>query len=312
MGWILRGRRPWPRHGRALLLAGLAATALWTTTSRSGRAAVVPAERPLQPASTVAPSPVRVQTLNLFGLPWPLAPDVEARCRCIASRLAGQSVDVIVLQEAWGEEASAPFALPELHRASCCSPACLLGSTGLMTLSRHAIRHAENRVFQAEEGIERVVAKGVLRTIVELPGGRLLDVWNLHLQSGLDDAHVRAAQIDELLGWLADDAQGQLAVVAGDFNCAPGDPEFARLVAGMHALGFVRAACDRPTYDATANPLAMPEEPKEIDHIFARGCGDSLHGMRVWDRAIDGLQPSDHYGVEAVLANAVTVGQSRK
>ncbi len=298
MGWYRRRHRPWRRQGRLLLLLALSALALWTTASRSGRAAILPAARPTAAAPSAT---LRLQTLNVFGLPWPLAPDVEPRCRRIADRVAAEDVDVIALQEAWGEDASAPFAMPEHHRASCCTPASLFGSSGLMTLSRHPIRHAETRVFAAAVGIERLVSKGVLRTIVALPDGDL-DVWNLHLQSGLADVAVRRAQIDELLRWLVAAADQPRQVVLGDFNCGPGDAEFAHLVDGLRALGFVHASCGLPTYDATQNPLAMAEAPREIDHLFVRGHRTAPVARRVYDRPIDGLLPSDHFGVEATVA----------
>ena len=171
------------------------------------------------------------------------------------------------------------------------------------TLSRHPIRHAEARFCDAGEGIETLVCKGILRTIVTLPDGDL-DVWNLHLQSGLDDAAIRAAQIEQLLRWLEKDGDVHRAAIAGDFNCAPGDPEFATLLAGMQRLGFVHASCGKPTYDATINPLAMKEQPKEIDHIFVRDHGTSVAADRVFDEPIDGQLPSDHFGVEAVLTAA--------
>lgn len=300
MGWILRGRRPWRRKGRVLLLLGLSACAVWATSTHAGRATITPASHPVRLAAS---EQVRIQTLNVFGLPWPLAPDVEPRCRRIASKIASETADVIALQEAWGEDASAPFAMPYHHRASCRQPACLYGSSGLMTLSRHPIRHAESRFFDAGEGIETLVCKGILRTIVTLPDGDL-DVWNLHLQSGLDDAAIRAAQIEQLLRWLEKDGDVHRAAIAGDFNCAPGDPEFATLLAGMQRLGFVHASCGKPTYDATINPLAMKEQPKEIDHIFVRDHGTSVAADRVFDEPIDGQLPSDHFGVEAVLTAA--------
>jgi len=308
MGWILRGRRPWRRKGRVLLLLGLSACAVWTTSTTGGRATIVPASHPVQPPPS---QQIRIQTLNVFGLPWPLAPDVEPRCQRIARQIASENADVVALQEAWGEDASAPFAMPYHHRASCRQPACLYGSSGLMTLSRHPIRRAETRFFDAGEGIETIVSKGILRTTVALPDGEL-DVWNLHLQSGLDDAAIRAAQIAQLLRWLERDANVHRAAVAGDFNCAPGDPEFATLRAGMQRLGFVHASCGKPTYDATVNPLAMPERPKEIDHIFVRGHGTALAAARCFDQPIDGQLPSDHFGVEAVLGTAATPAYSSR
>ena len=279
-------------------MVGLCAIALWNTASRSGQAAVM---RAADPGAVAIDGSVRLQTLNVFGLPWPLAPKVDDRCQRIAAAVAAEAVDLVALQEAWGEDACAPFAQPQLHRACCCSPAGLVGSTGLLTVSRYPIAHAESRYFAAEEGIEALVQKGVLRTVIELPD-QPLEVWNLHLQSGIDDTAVRLAQINQLLSWLATVEPTTRVAVVGDFNCAPGDREFARLQRGLAKLGFVRAACGQPTYDADSNPLAMKEAPREIDHIFVRGFANRQRGVRVYDEPLGGMYPSDHYGVEVTLA----------
>lgn len=296
MGWIRTPRRPrrWP--GRVAVMAAMSALALWSTASRTGRAAVVPASHAIAPP---ARSSLQLQTLNVFGLPWPLSPDVAPRCRRIAGEIANSAVDVVVLQEAWGAEAATPFALPFHHRAFGSGSPGLVGSNGLLTLSRHPIRGAEARTFSASQSFDAVVHKGVLITTIVLPDGDL-EVWNLHMQSGVGRTATRLLQIRELLDWLAD-SRAARAAVAGDFNCGPGEPDFAVLLEGMRALGFHHASCGRPTYDATENALAVPEAPKEIDHVFVRGLGEPLAARRVFDQRIDGMLPSDHYGVEVTL-----------
>jgi len=281
------------RRCRVPAVLALSAAVFFGTASRSGRAAVVPASAPHAAAPTT--QQLAIETLNVFGLPWPLAPDARARCERIAAHLAVGGGDVVALQEVWSDDVSAPFAMPDFHRARCECPVGMCGASGLMTLSRHPIRRAETRFFASEGGIERLVSKGALRTIVALPDGEL-DVWNLHLQSGVADVATRSAQVDELLAWLRTDAATTRCAVLGDFNCAPGEPEFARLLAGLRELGFVHASPRLPTYDAGSNALAEPEPAREIDHVFVRGF--AVRGARrTFDEPGAGGHCSDHYGV---------------
>lgn len=300
--WRRLRRRVWrlARH-RLVVTSALVGLVLYGSTTRSGRAAILPANGTC--AGAAATERLRLATLNVFGLPWPLAPDAAVRCRRIAATLGDAGVDVLALQEVWSSELQAAFAVAGYHRV-CDEGAGLIGGCGLLTLSRHPVRGAELRHFAGGGGIERMVQKGVLRTVLALPGGDL-DVWNLHLQSGVADADVRAAQIDELLGWLGADGVVPFAAVVGDCNCAPGDAEFERLAAGLRALGFEHAPCGAPTYDATSNPLATPEPPAEIDHVFvrwpARPDAAPLRARRVHDTPSPHGFVSDHYGVELEL-----------
>lgn len=300
--WRRLRRRVWRLAGHRLVVTtALVGLVLYGSSTRSGRAAILPANGSVPGCGET--EPLRLATLNVFGLPWPLAPDAEARCRRIAATIGEAGVDVLALQEVWSSELQAAFAVAGYHRV-CDEDASLIGGCGLLTLSRHPVRGAELRHFAAEGGIERVVQKGVLRTVLALPGGDL-DVWNLHLQSGLADAEVRTAQIDELLAWLGGDAAVPFAAVVGDFNCAPGDAEFERLSAGLRTLGFEHAPCGAPTYDASSNPLATPEPPAEIDHLFVRWPARDDAVPRRARRVHDTPGPlgfvSDHYGVELEL-----------
>ncbi|MBL9077851.1 MAG: endonuclease/exonuclease/phosphatase family protein [Planctomycetes bacterium] len=284
---------------RLVVTAALVVVALHASTSRSGRAAILPSPVGLDAPRAGDDDGLRLRTLNVFALPWPLAPAAESRCARIADSLRDGGVDVLALQEVWTEAAAAAFARIGYHRACPAGETGLVGGTGLLTLSLHPVRSAELRHFSAAAGVERVVAKGALRTVIALPD-RDLDVWNLHLQSGVADGPVRGRQIDELLGWLAEHATVPFAAVVGDFNCAPGDPEFVCLRDGLAALGFRHAPCGLPTYDHVSNPLAEVQPPAEIDHVFVR-VEAPLHGDRVHD-APDPVGPvSDHYGVEIVL-----------
>jgi hypothetical protein len=48
---------------------------------------------------------IRVATLNVWGLPEPLAPSVPARMQAIGRQMASLDLDAIAFQEVWTEDA---------------------------------------------------------------------------------------------------------------------------------------------------------------------------------------------------------------
>lgn len=298
-GWLQRRRRGW------LLLGMVIATVpLLTSLPRRSRAYVRHgadlAHRLARADATT------VQTLNVFGLPWPIGTDVVGRCRRIADDIVASAPDLIALQEVWDEAALAPLLATGYHASGTESPQGLFGRTGLLTLTRLPILDATSRCFAAASGADALVGKGALCTFVELPGDARLAVWNVHLQSGADDGNVRRQQIGELLRWIAE-AGGTRRLVLGDFNCGPGDGEWRELVDGLGRFGLQPCACDRPTYDPPHNPLAADEPPTTIDHVFvdvaAAARAPAAH--RIYDRPRNGAFLSDHFGLEVGLPTGV-------
>jgi endonuclease/exonuclease/phosphatase family metal-dependent hydrolase len=110
-------------------------------------------------------------------------------------------------------------------------------------------------------------------------------------------------------------------VLGGDFNAVP-DTSSMRFLAGRTSLDGVstayrdcwesaHGAADGWTFDPT-NPLTAIDEPdldrgRRIDHLLVR-CGDHGPTLRVedcrlaLDEPVNGVMPSDHYGVVADLA----------
>lgn len=298
------------RWRNAGVVATLSAASVLVMASlpRFARATVLPAPaagsaRPLQRALVA-------QTLNVFGLPWPVGRDVAQRSARIAVAIVGTAPDFVALQEVWDDVARTPLlaALRDdgYHAAFCESPQGLLGQSGLLTLSRHPIVHAAAFCFTGASGIEALTGKGALCTVVALPDGSRLAIWNVHLQSGSDGDAVRGEQIRELAGWIRS-APERCRVVLGDFNCAPGDREWNDLELELGSLGLVRRSGDEPTYDHRHNPLAACEPPAAIDHVFVDA---SLHAgaapaRRFHDAPRDGVFVSDHFGLEVRLPLAV-------
>src|SRR5690606_15806248 len=110
----------------------------------------------------------------------------------------------------------------------------------------------------------------------------------------------------------ADDAP---AVVCGDFNAAPDSDEIRMLTgrAAVAAPGMVFYDAWETAGDGTpghtwsrTNPWARPVlwPDRRIDYIFSAwprpgGAGHPVHCEVIGERPVDGVVPSDHYGVVA-------------
>lgn len=246
--------------------------------------------------------PFVVQTWNVFGLPWPVGHEVPRRCAAAAAAIAAMDADVIALQEVWDDDSRLPLLATGHHAAWCRSPQGLMGQNGLLTLSRHPVLSAENLCFHAASGIEALIGKGALRTRLALPGGCTLTVWNVHMQSGTDNARVRRAQIVQLAAWIGAESDGQ-RLVLGDFNCGPGDAEWSLLCAEFAALGLLPRSGHEPTYHPGCNPLAAPGPPESIDHVFVDAAiANATPPARCsCPRGDDGAVLSDHFVVALQL-----------
>jgi len=140
-----------------------------------------------------------------------------------------------------------------------------------------------------------------------------------HLNWRLDHGWVRERQVQALCDFVMRraPAKGFPPLLAGDFNAEPESTEI-RYVTGLHTLegrsvlfldAWARAGAAGPgiTWSNT-NPWARRErEPdRRIDYLFAGlpprdGRGQILECRVVCDDEVDGVWPSDHYGVYAEL-----------
>ncbi|MBL8753891.1 MAG: endonuclease/exonuclease/phosphatase family protein [Planctomycetes bacterium] len=271
-------------------------TLAWMPRAARAILRVTPGPHPALPADELV-----VHSFNVFGLPWPVGDVATARCAILAGRIVDERPDVVALQEVWDATAREPLLVPGYHAAWCDSPQGLLGQSGLLTLSRFPVLEAKSFAFTGGSGLEALVGKGALRTVLAVSLDQRLAVWNVHLQSG-DAQATRLRQLDELCGWIAA-AGDEPRVVVGDFNCGPGCAEWPTFVTRLGAVGVVLGSGDQCTYDCRVNPLAAPEPPAGIDHVFVdrRAHGGHAPGWRIHDRPTDGRFLSDHFGVAVRL-----------
>lgn len=278
--------------------------------------------------SASAEGDISVLTYNVAGLPWPLKSNRPAALRVIGERLAamraaGAAPSVIVLQEAFIEEAwdigaaaGYPYVVagPYMRTGALVdgpvSRNWMIGETagaamdsGLIVLSDLPVVDIARSSFPegACAGYDCLAAKGVVLVTLELPVGRLVQVANTHFNSrGASKAPVAEAaaayrrQAEFLSRFLTENRrEGVPLVIAGDFNRGQRPDRIAAL---QDALGRVAG---QPVLDALRH--VMVERPEglsgntDADTAVARA--------RDLQYALDGSGPGSGARLEPVAAN---------
>ncbi len=168
----------------------------------------------------------------------------------------------------------------------------------------------------------------VLLARIATPWGEL-PLHTTHLSWKFHEGYAREAQVLGVVAHVeATRRAGALPdVVVGDFNAQPDAAEM-RFMTGLQTLarpgGTPRSAFfadafawagqrsaegEGATFDRTRNPYAAyaREPPRRIDYVFVRGPddhgrGEPLSARVVCTEVVDGVAPSDHYGVLAEIS----------
>jgi endonuclease/exonuclease/phosphatase family metal-dependent hydrolase len=259
---------------------------------------------------------LRVITWNLWGRggPW------NERLAGITSTLVAAQPDVVALQEVWAEEGG---------RSQADLLATALGfdriwasryaidgvAVGNAILSRWPIAESEVRSLPARPP-ELEELRNVIRAAVDGPRGRLV-VYTTHLNWRFDQSVVRQEQVRFVARFIAESREeGCPPILTGDFNAVP-DSDEIRMLTGRMALA-VPGLVFHDAWEAAgdggagftwtnANPWARQDlEPdRRIDYVFTgwpkKGGAGHVTSCRLIGAAIDGIFPSDHYGVLAEL-----------
>ena len=163
--------------------------------------------------------------------------------------------------------------------------------------------------------------RSLLFVELEAPFARI-PVFITHLEWRMHQGHVREVQVREVVDRVKALAPlaGFPAILMGDFNAEPESDEI-RFLKGQCSLRgksvyfsdtFAHAGGGSPGYTySRTNPYAATyrEPERRLDYIFVRGPdklgrGDPIEAARCFDRPVDGVFPSDHYGMMAVLSVA--------
>jgi endonuclease/exonuclease/phosphatase family metal-dependent hydrolase len=284
------------------------------------------------PTAQHPPTPITldVLSLNTFALPAPLGKNIAARSERIGASLKGYQI--VGLQETFSKDSrylavGAESAGISVERHAPTDRRLL--NSGLTTLSAYEIVERDFRPFQYASHADALAQKGVSFTRIRLPEGQLIDVYNTHFQAMKDKANsaheklglkimgllfsgydmprddIRAHDAEVLQDFIAEKDQGHPVIVTGDFNTQESDPLYDTFKAASGLTdAFRELHPEDPGYtsDGKTNPYkSNPNNRKRVDYIFYRDGKDlnltPVQSEVVFDKAIDGLFVSDHYGV---------------
>ncbi len=267
------------------------------------------------------PGTVRIATVNLFAHHG----DWERRRAALRDSLRALDADVLTLQEAVvdGGYDEARELLGEGYHLAHQSVGLVGDGThhGSSVASRWPIRAVTEVDLHRTPRTADYSAGTVIAEVVS-PVGRLLvgshgNSWAWWAE------HERELQAVAVVRHLERLVAGRPAhvVLGGDFNAEP-DSSSMRFLTGRQSLQGLSTAYrdawesvrgDEPgaTFDPR-NPLTAIDEPgldrgRRIDYVLVR-CGDHGPTLRIVEAGlavhepVDGVQPSDHYGVYADLA----------
>jgi endonuclease/exonuclease/phosphatase family metal-dependent hydrolase len=258
---------------------------------------------------------LRIATWNLwwrFG-PW------ESRQPAIEATMRRVDADLWCLQEVFatrdGDDQAEHLAqvLGGYHvaHASRFDLAEFDTSIGNAVLSRWPITSSEMRPLPAPDGLDEL--RCVVRADIDAPH-YVLEVFVTHLNWRMDQSHVRQEQVRAICEFVAEtrDRRTFPPVLCGDFNAVP-DAEEIRMLTGrttvpVPKLVFIDAWGAGGTGPGTTwdnrNGFAAEEfEPDgRIDYVFVGyprdvGVGHVEGATLVGDEPVDGVWPSDHFGV---------------
>ncbi len=227
---------------------------------------------------------IRVLTLNVWALPWPLSEQPDARMEAIGSQFGALEADVVAFQEAWSP--SARRRLVEAGRRAgythLWSRPGSIGASGMLVLSRlpivasHFVRFALCGFPQAVTHGDYYGGKGIAVLTLDTPEGPVA-LLTTHLiphygDYGPDDRYLghRIAEVVEVAAELA--KIDLPTIVVGDFNFSETEPEYD-VYTGLSGLTDAAAALEwREVTIMSGPPYRLNDHPPgvRIDYVFTR------------------------------------------
>ena len=256
-----------------LLAVACSCSGLRTNVSGDYASSAVLADPPAvwQEAATV-----RVVTWNVKDMVL-LSGHRAERMERIGELLVEQRPDVVCLQEGFvrGDVARIAEALEGIGIAHVQDYPSMAVGSGLWILSRYPIREAwfhrftrNGHWWQVTQG-DWWSGKGVALARLELPDGRVLDVYDTHFVASYgSDSHDedRSAQAAETVDFVLGATPPTVpALLMGDFNDGPGEPAYEAVVAGIEAT-------------------VLCNSDWRLDHVFAVRASGPYAARRVGER----------------------------
>ena len=125
-------------------------------------------------------------------------------------------------------------------------------------------------------------------------GGGTFDYFNTHFPYLPEDVHARMLSANEILQRIGKLPPRGRVILAGDFNCGPDSPVYAKLTATLHdarTTAASRSGPEKTFHNFTGNP------DQRIDWILSRGFKPiAVHTITTHEGA---RYPSDHFPVVA-------------
>ncbi len=211
--------------------------------------------------STAAPITFQLLTYNVAGLPQGISgSDPLPNTPQMSPRL--NPFDVVVVQEDFTYHDALVSAATHPHKSTPMTGSSL--GDGLNTLSRFDFSEFTRTKWNKcnglyDQGSDCATPKGFTRFVVDLGGGRKVDVYDVHFDAGRGDADVaaREEQVGQLLGEIAMRSVGRAVIVAGDTNMKASDEASLLKLLGAASL---EDAC---------RSLSC-SEPARIDRVMLR------------------------------------------
>lgn len=263
---------------------------------------------------TTGPLSTRLNVLT-WNLWWQFGP-WQNRATAIEATLKAANADVIALQEVWGDAAQnyAAILAEKLGYHHIHADCMTMNGVGFgnAILSRWPI--AQNKVITLSGAKETGETRNALYARIEGPRGPI-DAFCTHLNWRYEQSHIRQVQVRDLAEFVSANTAGKMPpLLCGDFNAEPMSEEI-RMLTGLttaaakglvfHDAWTVAGMGQGLTWN-NRNAFAAAEfEPdRRIDYIFAgppkaRGRGHVTDVENIGNAPVDGMWPSDHYGLLA-------------
>ena len=256
--------------------------------------------------NTAHATPFRSISYNVWGLPSPFKLS-HKNLEKIQRSLFYYSPDVVALQETFTKRAKIFESTPTLPFYAY-GPAKGKGkfiNSGLMTLSKYPIVAVKHEKFKKCAGTDCFSAKGILLTTIQFPDGKLLDVYNTHLNAG-KNKKVKWSQINQVITFIQKNSSVNPYVIHGDFNITPDSEYYHYLAKQAHFndthevyVGNNPELSEKEKRGITHRSTGLikkKQKERKLDYIFSSDTQVQFSKV-IYDGTHDDNRYSDHYAV---------------